>query len=184
VPCDGRASATPSKSSSCRTAETSRGWWTCKECASCARSGPAPALRGTAVPLARASIVCFTDDDCEPLPDWAERLERRISAGAAAAVGRTVNADPRSATADASQLVVSHLVERSVGDGWSVFGSSNNLACRTEVFREVQFDPSFAFDGGERDWCFRMRTAGHELAYVPDASVLHRQRLTFATFLR
>ena len=28
-----------------------------------------------------------------------------------------------------------------------------------------------------------MRAAGHDLAYVPEAVVLHRQRLTFATFL-
>ena len=29
-----------------------------------------------------------------------------------------------------------------------------------------------------------MRAAGHDLAYVPEAVVLHRQRLTFARFLR
>jgi len=142
------------------------------------------AARNHGASLARAPIVCFTDDDCEPLPNWAERLEERIAAGAAAAIGRTLNADPRSATAAASQLVVSHLVERSVADGWSAFGSSNNFASRTEVFRDVQFDPRYAFAGGDRDWCFRMRAAGHDLAYVPEAVVLHRQRLTFATFLR
>ena len=147
------------------------------------RSGPG-AARNHGASLAQAPIVCFTDDDCEPLPDWAERLERRIAAGAAAAIGRTLNADPRSATAAASQLVVSHLVERSVAGGWSAFGSSNNFACRTEVFRAVRFDPKYAFAGGDRDWCFRMRTAGHDLAYVPEAIVLHRQQLTFAKFLR
>jgi GT2 family glycosyltransferase len=147
------------------------------------RRGPG-AARNHGVSVARAPIVCFTDDDCEPLPDWAERFESRIAAGADAAIGRTVNADTRSATAAASQLVVSHLVERSVADGWGAFGSSNNFACRTEVFRQVQFDPTYAFAGGDRDWCFRMRAAGHDLAYVPSAIVLHRQRLTFARFLR
>jgi len=147
------------------------------------RAGPG-AARNRGVSAARAPVVCFTDDDCEPQSDWAERLESRIAAGAAAAVGLTVNAEPGSATAAASQLVVSHLVEQSVAGGLSAFGSSNNFGCRTEVFREVQFDPRFAFAGGDRDWCFRVRAEGHELAYVPEAVVLHRQRLTLTRFVR
>jgi glycosyltransferase involved in cell wall biosynthesis len=146
-------------------------------------AGPG-AARNHGVSAARAPLVCFTDDDCEPQPDWAERLELRLAAGAAAAVGRTVNAEPGSATATASQLVVSHLVERSVAGDRSAYGSSNNFGCRTEVFREVQFDPRYAFAGGDRDWCFRVRAEGHEVAYVPEAVVLHRQRLTFTGFVR
>jgi len=146
------------------------------------RAGPG-AARNLAASAARAPIVCCTDDDCEPRPDWAERLATTIERGADAAVGRTVNADPESALATAAQLVVTHLEERSRRDG-RVYGSANNFACRTEVLRQLPFDPAYAFAGGDRDWCARVAAAGRALVYEPAAVVLHRQRITLASFWR
>lgn len=37
-------------------------------------AGPG-AARNRGAREARAGILCFTDDDCEPASDWAERLE-------------------------------------------------------------------------------------------------------------
>jgi len=146
------------------------------------RAGPGVA-RNLGASEARAPVVCCTDDDCEPRPDWAERLVAAIEDGADAAVGRTVNAEPASSLAEASQLVVAHLEERSLRDG-RIYGSANNFGCRTEVLRRIPFARRYAFGGGDRDWCDRVHRAGLELVHAPDAVVLHRQRLTLASFWR
>jgi GT2 family glycosyltransferase len=146
------------------------------------RAGPG-AARNLAAAEARAPIVCCTDDDCEPLPDWAERLATAIEQGADAAVGRTLNAEPEQALAAASQLVVTHLEERSRRAG-RVYGAASSFGCRTEVARRVPFDPRYAFAGGDRDWCARVAAAGFELVHEPRAVVLHRQQLTLASFWR
>jgi GT2 family glycosyltransferase len=145
-------------------------------------AGPGSA-RNLAARVAAAPILLCTDDDCEPQPDWAERLAAAIERGADGAVGRTLNGEPQSALATASQLVVTHLQEQTLREG-GVYGAANNLGCRTEALRRVPFDPAFRFAGGDRDWCARAADAGLELVYEPRACVVHRQRLTLALFWR
>jgi len=141
-------------------------------------AGPGAArLRGAA--LAQAPILCFTDDDCEPDPGWAAALEQALLAGADAAVGRTVNAVQNNRFSQASQLVVTHLMERQAG-----YGTANNMAVRAEALREVPFDTRFRFAGGDRDWAVRLRSAGKRVAFVPDAVVRHRHDLSAADFVR
>ena len=144
------------------------------------RAGPG-AARNLAAAEARAPVVCFTDDDCEPRPDWAERLIARLDRGAGAAVGRTENPDRENTLATASQLVVNYLTEHAARAG-PVYGAANNVACRADVLRGIPFDPAYSFAGGDRDWCARVAQAGVELVYVPEAVVLHRQQLTLETF--
>jgi GT2 family glycosyltransferase len=140
-------------------------------------AGPG-AARLKAAAVAHAPILCFTDDDCEPEPRWAEELANAIAAGADAAVGRTVNAVAGSRLATASQLVVNHLVERQPG-----YGTANNIAVRADALRRVPFDAHFRFAGGDRDWCERMAAAGQRVVYTPDALVRHRHVLTPRAFL-
>jgi GT2 family glycosyltransferase len=146
------------------------------------QAGPGSA-RNLAARAASAPILLCTDDDCEPQPDWAERLASAIEHGADAAVGRTLNGAPQSAIATASQLVVTHLQEQTLREG-GVYGAANNLGCRTEALRRVPFDPAFRLAGGDRDWCAQAADAGLELVYEPKACVVHRQRLTLASFWR
>jgi GT2 family glycosyltransferase len=146
------------------------------------QAGPGSA-RNLAARAAAAPILLCTDDDCTPQPDWAERLAAAIEHGADGAVGRTLNGAPQSAIATASQLVVTHLQEQTLREG-GVYGAANNLGCRTEALQRVPFDPAFRFAGGDRDWCARAADAGLELVYEPEACVVHRQRLTLASFWR
>ncbi|HEX6700050.1 MAG TPA: glycosyltransferase [Gaiellaceae bacterium] len=147
-----------------------------------AQAGPG-ATRNRAAAAAAAPVLCCTDDDCEPRPDWAERLVHAIDRGADVAVGRTVNAEPKNALATASQLVVTHLEERSARAG-QVYGAASNFGARTEVLRKVPFDTRYTFAGGDRDWCARVAEAGFRLVREPDAVVLHRQRLSVGSFSR
>ena len=150
-----------------------------------AAGGPARA-RNVGIASARASIVCLTDDDCEPGIAWAESLRDAIRSGADAAAGSTRPSDADSALARASELIA-------VAPGWSAslpegdlsFAPSNNLACRAEVLAAVPFDEGYGLAAGEdRDWCRRLKAAGYSLRSEPAATLVHRPELTFRTFLR
>lgn len=144
-------------------------------------AGPG-AARNRGAGEARAGVLCFIDDDCEPASDWAERLEGAL-ADADAAVGATVNADPGNHLGVASQLVVEHLTEWSTSS--HVYGPASNFAAKRDVFLEVPFDSArFPFAGGDRDWCDRVHRSGRKLVYAPDAIVRHRQQLTLRGFAR
>jgi len=141
-----------------------------------AQAGPA-AARNAGARSSGGAVLCFTDDDCVPEPEWAERLARAIDAGADVVAGRTISSG--GALADASELIA-----------WAPaavqpFAPSNNLACRTSVFRMVAFDESYPDAAAEdRDWCARVAAAGHVLGIEPTARLVHRQQLTLARFMR
>jgi glycosyltransferase involved in cell wall biosynthesis len=148
-------------------------------------SGPASA-RNTGAANSRAEVICFTDDDCEPSPAWAERLVRAIESGADAAAGRTLSGDPGSALAAASELIAAAPAladEPSAGE--LTFAPSNNLACRAEILAEVPFDERYPVAAGEdRDWCRRFLDRGYVLRGEPAAALVHRPEPTFRAFLR
>jgi glycosyltransferase involved in cell wall biosynthesis len=60
--------------------------------------GPA-AARNAGVGTTDGAFLCFTDDDCEPERDWAERLVQRLRAGADAVAGATLAGGGAIATA-------------------------------------------------------------------------------------
>jgi glycosyltransferase involved in cell wall biosynthesis len=148
-------------------------------------TGPASA-RNAGIRAARGRVVCFTDDDCEPEPDWAARLVGAIEAGrATASAGQTLTPGPADSFAQATQLIVDHLVESSRRSAELVgFAPSCNLACRADVLREIPFDERFPSYGEDRDWCARLLAAGHTLHWEAGAVVLHHQRLDLGRFVR
>lgn len=148
--------------------------------------GPA-AARNAGVRHARAALICFTDDDCEPVPRWAETLGRRIGEGADAAAGPTRNGRPGSVLAAAAQAIATHLAEATIdrATGRMRFAPTSNLGCRAEVCRSVPFDERYPSAAGEdRDWCARLGDAGHTLVFEPPALVRHNQELTPTGFWR
>jgi GT2 family glycosyltransferase len=57
------------------------------------------------------------------------------------------------------------------------------------AFRRTAFEEASGFDervrsGGDADLCFRLRQAGWELVYRPEAMVVHRNRTTLRSLLR
>lgn len=153
-------------------------------------AGPASARnRGAAV--ARGTLLAFTDDDCQPDPDWLAALARAAAERPGHMIGgRTVNLLPDNPFSAASQHLVSYLYEYALrsadGQAWSGFFASNNLAVPADAFRGLGgFDTGFPLAGGEdRDFCARWNEAGLPAHYAPDATVRHLHRLGPRTFWR
>ena len=150
-----------------------------------AASGPS-AARNAGAEAARSEHLLFTDDDCRPAPDWAERLTGALDAGADVVAGTTVNGAPKNRVAEASQLIANSLVvPLEPGSQLVSFAPSNNLGCRAAVLRAVAFDTTFDRAGGEdRDWCARLGAAGFGIRHERKALVRHVQSLGVASFWR
>lgn len=137
--------------------------------------GPA-AARNAGVASARAPIVCFTDDDCEPHPEWAGHLAAALAAGADAAGGEITTVEPSSPFSVATRLVWLSLREPESGDHpYAAFFATGCLAARREVLTEFPFDEGYRFASEDRDWCARLTSSGHRLARAPAALVVHHR---------
>ena len=136
--------------------------------------------------LARHPYLAFTDDDCEPEPDWLPALARRCERSADALVGgRTVNGLRRNPYSCTSQLVLDMVYAFYNADPADArFFAANNLAVRAELFRACGgFDERF-HASEDRELCDRWRLRGLRLVYEPTAVVVHRHALTIGSFWR
>jgi len=152
-----------------------------------APAGPA-AARNAGAAAAAGRVLAFTDDDCEPTPEWLQVLERQLAAEPGAVVGgRLVPSHPENACAAASQLLIDHFYGWHNRDpGRARFVTSNNLAMTATTFREIGgFNTGFPTAAAEdRELAERALLSGHALVYVPEAVVRHRHRLSGPSFLR
>jgi glycosyltransferase involved in cell wall biosynthesis len=139
------------------------------------RAGPA-AARNTGARFASGTILCFTDDDCVPEPQWVERLATAIADGADAVAGTTL-------PAGGALAVASELIARAPA-ALEPFAPSNNVACTKALIELVPFDETYPSAAGEdREWCAQIAVAGYTLRAADAARLTHRQNLTLRSFL-
>jgi GT2 family glycosyltransferase len=150
-----------------------------------ARRGPA-AARNAGARHARGDVLVFTDDDCRVDPGWLSALASSVAEGPAeGAGGHTVNELTDNHWSKVSQTIIDLVYAYQNGDAAHArFVATNNLAVRTEAFRQVGgFDQSLR-TAEDRDFCRRWRAAGLELTYAPDAVVRHAHELDLPAFVR
>jgi glycosyltransferase involved in cell wall biosynthesis len=149
--------------------------------------GPAWA-RNEGVRRARGEVVCFTDDDCEPVAEWVEVLAAPILAGEVEVATGPVAIGAGATHADrAWEAIVHYLQVRAASPGSASpgFAVTANLAARRSLLERLPFDESFPAAAGEdRDWGERSARAGAAPEFVPAAIVNHRSGMGVGDFLR
>ena len=149
--------------------------------------GPAWA-RNEGVRRAQGEVICFTDDDCAPFPNWAEALATPILAGQAQATAGPTHMAAGATAADlAWEAIVGYLQEQATKPGTSSpgFAATANLACSRDLMEQLPFDESFPAAAGEdRDWAERAARVGAAPLFVPQALALHQSGMYLRDFLR
>jgi len=150
-------------------------------------AGPATA-RNTGARSAMGDFLAFTDDDCQPEPDWIRRLVAAHGGDPMRLVGgRVENLLTANVFAESSQSLCDFLYDYyDAGAGGAPFFTSNNIGCsRSRFFSIGGFDETFPLAAAEdRDFGMRWRDAGGSLVYAPDAVVGHAHPLTLGRFWR
>jgi GT2 family glycosyltransferase len=149
--------------------------------------GPAWA-RNEGVKRAGGEVICFTDDDCEPTPGWAEALSAPILTGQAQATAGPTTVGEGATPADrAWEAILGYLQQQATKPGTASpgFAATANLACTRALMEEIPFDESFPAAAGEdRDWAERATHRNAAPQFIPSALVIHRSGLTTRAFLR
>jgi glycosyltransferase involved in cell wall biosynthesis len=149
--------------------------------------GPASA-RNEGVRRAQGKVVCFTDDDCAPFPNWAKALASPILTGKAQSTSGPTHMAAGATAADfAWEAIVSYLQEQATkpGTGSPGFAATANLGGSRKLLEQLPFDESFSAAAGEdRDWAERASRRGAPPQLVPQAVVLHQSGLRVRDFLR
>ncbi|MGB3532884.1 MAG: glycosyltransferase [Microcoleaceae cyanobacterium] len=152
-----------------------------------ANQGPASA-RNTGATKAKGKFIVFTDDDCQPKPDWLNNLEAQFKLTPNCLVGgKTLNALPENLYSTASQLLIDYLYEYyNTNREQASFFASNNFAMSKENFAQVgQFDTTFPLAAGEdREFCDRWLHQGYQMSAVPEAQIYHAHNLALKSFWR
>lgn len=153
-----------------------------------ARQGGPATARNRGADTSRGRFLAFTDDDCEPHPDWLVRLLEVFANSPDVVIGGSIRCGLEgNCFSMASQDLVSflyHYYNRQ--DGPMQLVVSNNLAVPRSIFERLGgFDIRFQMAAAEdRDFSHRCGHAGIKMIYQPRAIVVHKHELTARAFSR
>jgi GT2 family glycosyltransferase len=149
-----------------------------------AHAGPG-AGRNLGLAYARGRFIAFTDDDCEPAPQWLSALKDmfdiwpEVMAG-----GGIVNGAAHRPCSEASQLIskITYGFYNTDPENARMFWS-NNMAAPAALLRALGgFDARFRIAAEDRDLCERWRHAGNRMVFSPEAIVRHHHDLNLRAF--
>lgn len=140
--------------------------------------GPA-AARNAGAKLARADIIVFTDADCEPAPDFLERILEPFDAPIVSGARGVYRTQQKSLVARFVQLEYEERYQRIARveqeEGGVDALDTSYAAYRRDVFLKAGgFDTRYRHAAGEdHELSFRLAREGHIFRFVPEAAVYH-----------
>jgi cellulose synthase/poly-beta-1,6-N-acetylglucosamine synthase-like glycosyltransferase len=148
--------------------------------------GPAHA-RNLGVGAAHSNLMMFTDADCEPEPDWIERLSSVFTDPTISGAKGTYRTRQTSLIARFVQQEYQERYDRLQHLAPIDFVDTYAAAYRREVFVDHGgFDaiglPTVAVE--DQEFSFRVAAGGHRLVFVPDAIVYHQHNTSLWRYFR
>lgn len=119
---------------------------------------------------ARAPVVAFTDDDCEPAEGWLRAGLDALAPGVDLVQGRIA---PHPADGDVTGVFARTLDQPTASD---TYPNANLLYRRAALERVGGFDDAFWGGGEDTDLAWRVIESGGRAVFAPDALVHHAVR--------
>jgi O-antigen biosynthesis protein len=140
--------------------------------------------RNTGAAAAKGSVFAYTDSDCMADIDWLYYLIGTLRSGDYAGVGGPNVSPPArnwiQACVAAAPGGPSHVL---LTDTIAEHVPGCNMAWYRWAFESVGgFDPEYHKAGDDVDFCWRVQSAGHNVAFSPTAIVWHYRRFTLNAF--
>jgi glycosyltransferase involved in cell wall biosynthesis len=138
------------------------------------KAGPS-AARNLGVNHALGEILLFTDDDCQPVDDWIERMTAPFQEGEIVGVKGTYLTRQRELVAHFVQLEFEDKYDRMAQDEYIDFIDTYSAGYRKDVLLANNgFDTTFPVASTEdQELSFRLARQGYKMVFEPDAKVYH-----------
>lgn len=144
----------------------------------------AAAARNRGAAEAAGHLVLFTDADCRPAPDWAERMTAPFADPRVAGVKGRFRSDQPHLVARLAQAEYEEKEDEMLRRDAVAFADTAAAAYRADVFRAAGGFRADLQAVEDTELAFRLAAAGHRLVMAPDAWVYHRHPETAAAYLR
>ncbi len=146
----------------------------------------AAAARNQGLVSARGDLVLFTDADCEPAPDWIERMCAPFDDSQVTGVKGVYRTRQKKLVARFVQAEYEDKYRRLAQEQTIDFVDTYSAGYRREIVHQAGgFDTSFPVASVEdQELSFRLAKAGHKLVFQPAAMVYHHHADTVADYAR
>lgn len=146
--------------------------------------GRTAAARNAGIRAARGSIICFTDADCVPAPDWLEQLTAPFADPQIAGCKGIYATHQKEPTARFVQLEYEDKYDLLRQQEQIDFIDTYCAAYRRDILLANDgFDERFPYLE-DQELSFRLAARGYKLIFQPQAKVYHRHAYTVAGYFR